>query len=334
MGRGERLHRRGGLVKMFKRLIILFVFLLPIVFAGEGAIEVVSFKAYINGEPQSIEWGEDDEIMASPGDTIQIRLRLESNYDEDDIDDDDIEVDVFGQLELYDTEIERDNEDDDVDDKEISVESKKYYILDDFYLPEDLDYDFYTFTLRYEYEAEIIKPDPNNSSQNITDPTDYKHETQVDVNVKKPKEAIISRDDIITNLTQKISEDQQTIKDLLNKQSECSDVQTQLATCKETEGKYIETSEFKEKYDAECIEHDTCKTSLATCQAERQVMVSPDELDTKIANAERIAKDEQKESDNKTLFMIVIAAGAYFFYQRKKKEVGGKGESKPLKDEW
>lgn len=305
-----------------KKILLLLILMCSMVYAEEGEIEVDSFKAYIDGEGQSLNW-DDDLVLAKPGDTIQLRLRLENNYDYD------IEVEIEGLLELFDTEIERDNIEDDDDDKEIRENSRKYYVLGDYYLPESLEYGLYDFEIEYSYEANhttII-----NSTHNKTELRDYEHRTRIDLELRRPKKPVISQDDIFLNLTRDLASTNRNNTLLLTELARCSNVSKELSACQLIAGKYNESAEYKpnwEKCNAELIE---LTSNSSSCESKIEQMFSATQLNQAKDKARLEGRRTQKELADKNVLIFIVIGVAYYLYNKKKKEAGGQGTGVSLR---
>lgn len=267
-------------------------------------IEIDSFKAYVDGEVQNLDW-DDDTILASPGETLQIQLKLQNNHDKD------IEVKVEGILDLSE-ELNREKE------LEVPEEDDKTFVLE-YYIPDGEHYGTYDLEITYEYEA---------------DNDDYKNDTVIEVSLRKAPEQRIDNEDILINLTREIAGNQILLQEL----SSCSNISRELTDCKGDLGMYSTIDEVnkdcRQEYKDECSKTDNLTTKLATCEGKLGEMVSLSEVDRREDEAEARGRRLQKESDNYITLIVGGGLVAYIVYERKKKRLGTEGGNEPLRGKW
>lgn len=270
----------------------------------KDAMTVYSLKAYIDGDPQSLDW-EDDIIYANPGDTLELQLRLENEFSAD------LDVEILGTLFLSE-DLERSK------DEEIKEGDKKTVVLE-YFIPDSERYGTYDLELKYEYK--------------ISGKT-YDNETTIEVSLRKPQEEQIDRDDILFNLTQELAQTREREEELMTKLATCDEDQSALAECKKKEGQLEEVQKFEQLYNEECTKSEQQKTRADTCEEARKHMYSKEQLDNKVNEAKVFAAAEQQSKDNQLMLGLLVVGGIYWHFNKRQKSVGGKGEGKPLTGTW
>lgn len=270
----------------------------------KNALTVYSVKAYIDGEPQSLDW-DDDTVYANPGDIMELQVKLENDFSED------LDVEIIGTLFLSE-ELERTKE-------ETVTEGDKKTIVLEYFIPDTERYGTYDLEIQYEYEISNKK---------------YKNDTTIEVSLRKPQESIIDRDDILFNLTQELAQTREREEELMTKLANCDEDQKALADCRLNEGKLQEVEKFEQLYNDECDKSEREKERADKCEEARSHMFTNEELEQKINRAEIDAASEQQEKDNQILMGLAVIAGLYWHYNKRQKTVGGKGEGKPLTGTW
>jgi len=126
-------------MKLFCALTILLM--LPICLAVDDEMKLSSFKIFVDGKSQRVDFDQDgEEVNAQPGSDIDVQIRLENDFNET--------VDVDFELTLFDIsgDITRD--------ESIDIgENRKETVNFEFILPDDVREDNYDLDVRYFYSS-------------------------------------------------------------------------------------------------------------------------------------------------------------------------------------
>lgn len=296
-----------------KKIVLLliacvFVCFVSSVYADANNVSVYSFNVFNdNTEYTSADW-DNENIEAYPGQTLDVRVVFENNWN------DTFTLYVNGILYL-DNNIQRDTS--------VSMPSnqqanhRKTVVLS-YLIPSNTRQTIYTLSINYKYTL------PGYNQTSIT--------RDFDVRVIKPQ---VNQNDYLLNITQQLAETKadnvklmETITNLSHSSNELTDCKTELATLKVNSNW---SSEFKQKYESQCLVTNDYKSQLDTCLATKTLMFSSDTVENEKIIAENKGRALQKKSDDFLLFIVVAGAVGYIWMKKKKETVGGQGTGVSLK---
>lgn len=305
-------------------LILMLIIASTIVsaYSYSGNIEVYSFKVYVDGKSQSMDWDDDDRILAYAGSIMEIQIRYENDYDSSVINGESIDVKTTGTLLDVGADIERE--------KTIDIDNKgKKTVVLEFYIPTNVNEETYEMEIEYEYYY----------YKNRTNTTPEKHNKKesktFDVDIRKKT---TDMEEIWINISQSLSYEKARNNDLLETVIDMTDIARNYSTCSlelgELRNKDILYVEYKGKYDTAVKEKGDEHDKLTRCTEEKKNMFSATQLNNEITNKVKAGKREQKKADDNMMIGLGVAAITYFVMKKRKETVGGKGEGEPLTGGW
>lgn len=292
--------------KMIPILSLMLLTTILFVHAEEGLVSVDTFRVYVADSSQRVDWDDEDDIQAEPGETLEIQMILQNDYNSS------VDVEVKSSLDLINV-LNRE--------KDIEIDTKDdYSFVFSYFIPENTKEGYYELSYIYEYTV-------NNGSQNIN----YEHERLFLVEVRKPD---IDREEILTNLTKQLvnmQEENKKLTELLYNESKSKD---ELIDCKEQLAIYTTSGDIngdlKDKYDiCESIRQQK-EQQLASCQATLTSRITNEQCENKINQAELILQQQFSKKNGQYIMFAVVLFLVYNHFKKKKDTPGGKGEGQSI----
>lgn len=307
-------------------MLVIASTIVPAAYSYNGKIEVYSFKVFVDGKSQSIDWDDDDRILAYSGSTIEVQIRYKNDYSDSEIRDKSIEVKTTGTLELMDGDYES------KDTTQVENKEREYISLDEMYIPTNVDEDTYDLEIEYKYSYD----------ENISNSTHAKYITH-DITEKKTfdveiRERTTDMDEIWINISNSLVYEKARSNDLLETVIDMTDIARNYSACSvelgDLRNKDILYEEYKIKVETVNREKGEEHDKLTACIEQKKNMFSATQLNNEISNKVKAGKREQKKADDNLLLGMAGIGITYFIMKRRKEAVGGKGEGEPLTGKW